>query len=152
MSYRFPLAPVLRIRELAAEQEEARLSRIHAEIHALEAALARNRAEQAQTREARQSLFAASALPAMHLHALHSTLEDLQGREAQLRRQLSAAETLRLEQMSQYRKAWEQREVLATLRAEQQTAWAAGERRREARAADESFLNGYARKLTEKSR
>ncbi len=146
MSYRFPLAPVLRIRELAAEQEEVKLSRIHAEIHGLEAALARNRAEQAQTLGARQTLFAAAALPAMHLHALHATLEDLRAREAQLRRQLAAAEKLRLEQAARYRKAHEQREVLAILKAEQQTASAADERRREARAADESFLNAYARK------
>ena len=147
MSYRFALAPVLRVRELAAAQEEAKLSRIQAEIHALEAALTRNTAEQAQTSRARQSLFAASTLPAMHLHAFHATLEDLRARETQLRRQLSAWEKLRIEQMARYREAFQQREVLATLRTKQQASWTAGERKREAKAADEAFLSKYAGKL-----
>ena len=147
MSFRFPLAPVLRLREFAAEQEEQKLSRIHAEIKAVQAALERNAAEQAQTSRARHSLFAASALPAMHLHAFHATLEALRTRETQLRRQLSAWEQLRLEQMARYREAFKQREVLATLKAEQQAAWAAGESKREGRAADEAFLNKYARNL-----
>ena len=145
MSYRFPLSPVLRVRELAAEQEERTLARILAEIEQLRAALTRNAAEQRDTALARQKILASAALPAMHLHAFHATAQDLRAREQQLRKQLAAFEQLRLEQTARYREAYQKREVLESLRAQGQTAWHAAERRREEKTADEAFLNKFAR-------
>ncbi len=145
MGYRFPLSPVLRVCELAVEQEERALARLLAEIEQLRTALARNAAEQRDTGLARQKLLASSALPAMHLHAFHATAQDLRAREQQLRKQLAAFEQLRLEQMARYREAHQRREVLESLRVEGQTAWQTAERRREEKAADEAFLNKFAR-------
>ena len=149
MPYRFALAPVLRVRELAAERVEQTLARITAEIERLRAALEQNARDLLETGRARQQALASAALPAMHLHASYARAAEHRAREAALRKQLQAFEQLRVQQVARYQEAYRSREVLVSLQAEQRSAWNAGEAKREAKAADEAFLGRYARALRE---
>ena len=149
MAYRFALAPVLRVRELAAEREEQTLARISAEIERLRAAIEQNTRDLLDTSRARQQALASAALPAMHLHASYASAQEMRVRDAALRKQLHAFEQLRVQQIARYQEAYRSREVLVSLQAEQRSAWEAAEAKREAKAADEAFLGRYARTLSD---
>ncbi len=141
MAYRFPLAAVLRVRVLAAEREELALGQIHAELAALRAALAQTEVELRETAAMRERAFAVAALPAMHLHGLYAVSAGLRERQYALAEQIAAAETRREDQVRRYGAAYRERETLVSLRAKGKAAFAQAEARREAKAADEAFLN-----------
>ena len=147
MAYRFALAPVLRVRELAAEREEQTLARISTEIERLRIAIEQNGRDLLETGRARQQALASAALPAMHLHASYANAQEQRARDGALRKQLAAFEQLRVQQIARYQEAYRSREVLVSLQAEQRSAWSASEAKREAKAADEAFLGRYARAL-----
>ncbi len=145
MAYRFPLAAVLRTRELAVEREEQALARIHAELASLRAALGQTEADLRQSATLRERAFAASALPAMHLHGLYHASTAFRLRRDALREQIAAAEARRTVQAARYGEAYREREVLLSLREKGQDAWQGAQAKREAQTADEAFLNKYAR-------
>lgn len=140
MAYRFALAAVLRVRELAAEGEEQTLARILAEIASLRRALEKTEAELLETAQVRQQAFASAALPAMHLHASYNTAHALRVRCGLLRKQLASFEELRTQQVVRYEDAYRRREVLVSLRDKAQDAWVYAQNKREQGAADEAFL------------
>ncbi len=140
MGYRYPLAAVLRVRELAAEQEERTLARILAEIERLHLAMQRNDTELLQAGETRMTAFAPAALPAMHLHALYAAAAELRARGALLRTQLNAFEELRRQQLEKYTEAYRRRELMVTLRDKDRAAWSAARNASEEKAASEAFL------------
>ena len=139
MAYRFSLAPVLRVRELAAEQEEQTLARIAAEIERLRSAIDRAEADLLQAAAARQQAFA-SLLPAMHLHASYAMAQEIRAHGGLLRKQLAAFEELRTQQIARYEEAYRRREVLRSLRDSDRDAWMLAQNRRDGKAADEAFL------------
>jgi hypothetical protein len=140
MSYRYPLAAVLRVRELVAEQEELKLARIHAEIDRIKAGMRQTEVELAQAAETRKSAFATAALPAMHLHALYAATDELHARGALLRKQLATFEDLRRRQVLAYTDAYQKRELMASLREKDRAGWSAERDAMEERAATEAFL------------
>lgn len=145
MGYRFPLAAVLRVRALAAEREEQALARIHAELAQLRAALAQTEADLRNSAVLRERAFAASALPAMHLHGLTHASTAFRLRRDALREQIAAAEGRRAVQLARYSVAYREREMLVTLEEQGQSAYREAQGRREREAADEAFLNKQAR-------
>ncbi len=147
MSFRFPLAAVLRVRELAAEAEERTLARILAELEALRQALAGTEKELREAAEARETAFATAALPAMHLHSSYAATDALRGRQSSLAQQIAALELLRAQQVARYEEAYRRREVLATLRDRERENWLATQGKREQKAADEAFLNKRQRQM-----
>ncbi len=147
MGYRFPLATVLRVRELAAEQEERTLGRIAAEIERLRGLISSNEAELVETARARQQALGSVSLPAMHLQVFYASVEDLRARGALLHKQLARFEELRLQQIVRFEEAYRRREILASLQAEQQHAREAAERKREEQAAGEVYLARFAQRV-----
>ena len=140
MAYRFALAPVLRVRELAAEEEERLLGRIHGEIERLRSSIAGNEHSLRQASESRSKVLDGAALAAMHLHTSYAASDELRVRGEQLREQLAKFEALREQQIARYRAAYQSREVLVSLRTADQGAWELAQSKREAKAADEAFL------------
>ncbi len=140
VAYRFSLAPVLRVRELAAEQEEQTLARIAAEIERLRSAIDRAEADLLQAAAARQQAFGASSLPAMHLHASYAMAQELRAHGGLLRKQLAAFEELRTQQIARYEEAYRRREVLRSLRDSDREAWMLAQNRHDGKAADDAFL------------
>ena len=142
----FPLATVLRVRELAEEQEEQALSRILRELESLRTDLQRTEADLLETTNVRNQAFIGTALPAMHLHASYAAAHELRVRSALIRRQLAHYENLRAAQISRYEEAYRKREVLHSLRDEARSAWSLAQGKREQAAADEAFLARFMRK------
>ncbi len=145
MAYHFPLAAVLRVRELALEREEQALARIHAELAQLRAALVQTEADLRNSAVLRERAFAASALPAMHLHGLTHASTAFRLRRDTLREQIAVAEVRRTAQVARYSEAYRERETLLSLREKGQTAHREVQGKREEQAADEAFLNKQAR-------
>ena len=146
MRYRFALAAVLQVRELAAEAEERTLARIHAELARLRAALARAEVELRDSGAARLQALGAAPLAAMHLHAAYAAEEGLRARAGALRTQLAAFETLRTEQAARCARTWREAELLRRLRSRSEAAWRAKADKAEAGAAEEAFLLRQPRK------
>ncbi len=142
----FSLATVLRVRELAEEQEEQALSGILRELERLRADLRRTEADLVETAAVRNQAFTGNSLPAMHLHASYAAAQELRGRSTLIRRQLAHYENLRVAQVSRYEEAYRKREVLCSLRDEARNAWTLAQAKKEQAAADEAFLARFMRK------
>ncbi len=145
MAYPFPLAAVLRVRELALEREEQALARIHAELAQMRASLVQTEADLSNSAILRERAFAASALPAMHLHGLTHASTAFRLRRDALREGIAAAEERRAAQIVRYNEAYRAREILLALRDKGQAAYVQAQAKRESQAADEAFLNKQAR-------
>ncbi len=145
MAEPFPLSAVLRLRELAAEREEQALARIHAELAALRAALEQTEADLREAAMLRERAFAAAALPAMHLQGLYNASDALRSRRDAFREQIAAAGQRRDAQIARYRETYRQRETLIALRNKAEAAHEQTRAKREAKAADEAFLNKMVR-------
>ena len=140
MAHQFPLAAVLRVRELAVEKEERILGRILSELESLRTTLGKTEAELLETAEVRQQVFASAALPAMHLHASYAAAHALRVRSEWIRKQIANFEELRVQQVARYEHAYRQREVLRSLRDKAQEVWTLAQNKRDEKAADEAFL------------
>ncbi len=140
MAFRFALGTVLRVRELAVEQEERMLTRILAEIEALRGALVRTEAEARESAQAREKAYLATALPAFHLHGSYAATAELRARAARIRHQLTEFEKLRVQQIARYEEAYRRHELLSGMEAQSRTVWLLAESKREGKAADEAFL------------
>jgi flagellar export protein FliJ len=142
MPNRFPLAQVLRLREITAEREERALERILAQIAQL-----RSRIEQAdravaaaiETRERDLN----APLHGGHLHAACHHADLLRQHRVEMMEQLGRLEAERAAQTLAWKAAHRNREVLTGMRDEQQAAWQLAQSRAEQRAADESFLSRF---------
>ncbi len=141
MAAPFPLAAVLRLRELAADREEQALASIHAELAALRASLVQIEADLREAATLRERAFAAAALPAMHLHGLYNVSDALRWRRDALGEQIAAAEGRRDAQVARYREAYRRRETLVSLREKAEATHMRSLSKQEAKAADEAFLN-----------
>ncbi len=147
MGFTFSLATVLRVRELAAEAEERALTRIVAELEGLRGALVRTDAELREAAQAREQVFTAAPLAAMHLHSSYAAAEALRARRGMIEKQIATFEELRTQQAARYGEAYRHREVLASLRDRARDAWSREQNKREEKAADEAFLNKRLREM-----
>ena len=140
MAFRFPLAAVLRLREIAEEREERLLTgilrqmqQVREEISSLDYALA-------QTAVVRASALA-SVTHAAELQCLHERRESLLLARLAQEQQLAKFEELRHQQLSAYQQAHQSRTVLTDMRAAHREAWEGQRTRNEQKAADDIFLS-----------
>ncbi len=140
MAFRFALGTVLRVRELAVEQEERMLARILGEIEALRGALVRTEDELRDSAQVREKAYLVAALPAFHLQGSYAAAAELRVRAARIRHQLTEFERLRVQQIARYEEAYRRRELLSGMEEQSRAAWLLAESKREGKAADEAFL------------
>ena len=144
MAFRFPLAPVLRLRESQEELELQRLEQAQYEIartlHLLEEM--RNQRRIALTEKEREL---ASGLVAAHLHFSEHIQHHLQEQEKALRASLAELQLRRKQQMEIYEEAKRKRQMLGKLREKQQAAYESKLAHQSQRIADDSFLARFRR-------
>ena len=139
MGFRFTLAAVLRLREIAEEREERLLSSILRKI--------------AQTRQAIEDVDAAllqmalghdaglsSTMVAGELQSFYERREILRAARRSHEEQLVKLEELRRQQLAIYQQAHRGRRMLTDMRMDQRAAWHAERSRLEQKAADDLFL------------
>lgn len=139
MAFRYPLQSILRLRRGLERQEEQLLFVIASQANRLRADLEDlDRSELARKR---------SALDELAVGSFGSSLQFLATCEATVAEerkgilaQLLSAEQRRVKQLAVYHQARQRREILESLREEQQFAYDLDSSRREQRAADETFL------------
>ena len=144
MAYRFSLAPVLRIREIAAEREERALGRILGDVKRLRQSIERIDLEISRTAKVREQGLGAS-MRAMHLQTSYDCVRELRETRRQLEQQLSTLEAARRAQTLVCEAAYRDREVLAGMHDAQRSSWLERQEKAEQKQADEAFLRRYAR-------
>lgn len=146
MAYRFPLAAVLRVRELAAEREELALARLHADIAATRRGIERLESEIVRTAQVRQQVMASgNSMRAAHLQASYAGVRELRATHEQLQEQLRRQEQARDAQIRVWEAAYQKREVLTGLRDSGRSAWTEAQRKLEQKQAEEGFLARFGR-------
>jgi flagellar export protein FliJ len=139
MSFHFSLESLYRLRKSFEVQEERKLaqasyavSHIRAQIESLDSEFAQNRRQWHSAPED------SNLGPALHFSALCE--KEYESVRVRATAALKKAEEKRASQLSAYRKARQQREILAGLRTHQQNLFATEFARRQQRLADEMYL------------
>ena len=138
MAFRFPLATLLRLREIAEEREERALGRLLSEMaqvrHSL-SDLQTQRINLIQTRERCAKLLISSA----ELQSSYGQVAYVERRQAEVRDHLTKLELLRVEQLRRYEIAHRDREVLSGMREEQLDTYRREQTRQEQNSMDDNF-------------
>lgn len=140
MGFRFPLATVLRLREIAEEREERLLGQILYRIAQVRQNLidiAERRQNLISTRESDLHI----SRPAAQLQSSYGQLDALELAKKQAEEQLAKLETLRSQQLVIYRTAHRDREVLAGMRTKQKDKYQADRSLREQKDMDDNFVS-----------
>lgn len=145
MGYQFPLASVLRLRELAEEREERLLLSIHGEIARASERLNQKCLEMEAICAVRDANASASVLAA-ELHSIYAELDRLTVSRNQLLQHIEQLEELRYRQLAAYRKALQDREALGQIRDQKQTEHDAQMAKQEGRTIDDAFGAKQARR------
>jgi flagellar export protein FliJ len=142
MAFRFKLDAVLRFRESVERTEEAVLHRIVREIAEAQLELERIDLRQAQLREQRERDLA-QTLPAVHLLEIVEQEQQLNQIADGIRTRLQQLDIQRIRQMTVYRSAHQDRQVLSELREQQQRSYGVEQRRQEQKMLDDMFLSRW---------
>jgi flagellar FliJ protein len=145
MGYHFPLASVLRLRELAEEREERLLQSIHGEIARAWERLNRKNVEMKAICASRDANASAGVLAA-ELHSMYAELDTLAGSRNQLMQHIGQLEELKDRQVTAYQKALQDREALGQIRDQRQTEHDAQIAKLERRNVDDAFGAKLARR------
>jgi flagellar export protein FliJ len=139
MAYRFPLAAVLRLREIHEQREERLLTQILAQVtQAREAIVSLDR--QIAEASARRETELLQRTPAAQLHAAYGMSALLKERKQFTADQLAQFEQLRDKQIKTYQAAHQAREVLSTMRQKQRDSFIAEQARHQQKALDDMFI------------
>jgi len=139
MAFRFTLDAVLRFRESVEHSEEAVLLRIVQQIVETEQQLAQVEAEQIRIRESREQDLALK-LPGVHLTNIAMRELELKTAADGLRSELRQLEVQRVNQLSVYQTARQDRQVLTELREQQRHRHQFEQKRQEQKMLDDLFL------------
>ena len=145
MAFRFPLAAVLRLREIHEQREERLLTQILTQLNQAQdtiVSLGEQIAAAATTRE--RALGARMSVA--ELHAAYGMEALLKERRAFTEQQLAQFTALRDKQILVYQAAHRDREVLSRMRQQQQQAFASSLARQEQKSLDDLFLSRRLRK------
>ena len=145
MAYRFGLAPVLRVREIAADREERALARILNEIAQVRRAIERLEHEITRAARAREGGLSAP-MRAVHLHTSYGCVQELRENRARFMEQLRTLEGDREVQTRACEAAYRNRELLAGMRDAERKGWLAARAKSEQKLAEEAFLNRFSRR------
>ena len=137
---RWPLEPVLRVRQIELDREEAALAAIHADIAATRTARIAAERDLLQLTEARNTLLIRSALDATYLRSLTANADALRERMGTLDEQLVLLHQKKAEQEARYTVYAQRRELLVILHDAEQARRSMAEARREQAVAEEAHL------------
>ena len=140
MAFRFSLATVLRLREIAEEREERLLSQILAQLARARQKLAELEAEHAACICKREAHLQGS-MSACELHVFYGEMRLLEEQQQLEREQIEKLETLRLRQTKLYEVAHQARELLSNMRDEQRGTFEYEQARREQSTLDDLFIS-----------
>ncbi len=138
MGFRFPLATVLRVREIAEEREERLLKQILEQITLSQQSLAELEAQRRALRQRQESAWLRST-SATEIAASYDQIRRLRDLEASAREHLEKLLLLREQQMAIYKTAHQSRELLSTIRNERLEQYRTTQERREQSAIDDAF-------------
>jgi len=140
MGFRFPLATVLRVREIAEDREERRLAYILSQI-----GRARQSLREVQTQNSNLILVREAQirkqLSAAQLQISYNQLRALEIMQKEIQSQLSNLETLRDQQTKIYEAAHRDREVISGMREKQLGRFQYEQARREQNSMDDTFAS-----------
>ncbi len=145
MAYRFPLAAVLRLREINEQREERLLGQIHAQIKQWRATLASLQSELARTQSECESALR-GGISAAHLQDAQAMQRSIEERQKFAEGQIVQFTQLRDKQIEVYRSAHQAREVLSTMERDQKAAFSAALARQSQKVLDDTFLARRARR------
>lgn len=145
MGFRFPLASVLRLRELAEEREERLLQSIHGEIARASESLDQKTAEIEAVCASRDSN-TSEPLLAVELQSSYAKLDTLGDSRKQLMEHIGKLQELKDRQVVAYRTALQAREALGQIRSQRQSEHETRIARQEDRNVDDAFGAKYARR------
>jgi flagellar FliJ protein len=139
MAFEFPLASVLRVREMLEEREERMLQAILFEISQTEASLARTEAELEESDASRRAEVFKRFL-GHNLHASYGEIKQLkQSREA-LEARIEKLQELRDRQLIVYQQAKRNREMLTDMCEEKRSAYETDLARDEQKILDDNYI------------
>jgi flagellar export protein FliJ len=139
MAFRYTLQPILSLRQSLERQEEQKLFAIAAIVARLRAELADLDSEHLKQKDATlRGLTQVSAGALLQFMAVCEIA--VEGKRRRLEAQLREAERQRSEQLAEYQKARQKREILEGLRERQRFAYDLDLARREQQRTDEAFL------------
>lgn len=140
MAYRFPLATVLRLREIAEEKEERLLAQIVHRVVLTKTNLADIAVRREQVMRERESSLK-SNLSAAGLQSFYGQLEALELAKQQAEEQLQKLEVLRVQQMTIYSLAHRNRQLLDDMHVQQRGVYDAQRTRAEQKVMDDNFAS-----------
>ena len=138
MAFRFPLATVMRLREIAEIREERLLGQILNQMAQCRRTLADLEIRQKHLLEQREGALQAKT-SAAELHISHRQVRAVEGQQKTARAQLSSLELLRCEQVKIYEKAHRNHELLSTMREQQREIFDREQTRQEQSVMDDTF-------------
>ena len=145
MAFKFALATVLRLREIAEEREERLLLQIRQQMAQSQHELVELDARCTGVIAQRESELA-NQIPATELQDSYSQISTLEERKKIVREHLAKLETLRIQQMKIYETAHRDREVIEQIREEKLEHFRREEVRREQHVMDDNFAARKARR------
>ena len=144
MAFQFPLATVLRLREIAEEREERVLGQILTQM-----ARARNNLAELHAQHAasicRRETELQRPMAVSELHVFYGEMRLLEEKQQLAREQIEKLEALRVQQTRVYEAAHQARELLSDMRAKQVDVYEYELGRREQATLDDNFSSRRAR-------
>jgi flagellar FliJ protein len=144
MAFRFTLATVLRLREIAEQREERLLGQIQAQIAAVRQSLIDLASQRQKLLAQREEAIQRTAAAAV-ISGFYGELRAVDGLVATGKEQLAKLEVLRDQQMRIYEAAHGKRELLDGMRQEQKAEYQHELERKEQSALDDNFSSRRAR-------
>ncbi len=140
MAFRFPLASVLRLREIEEQREERLLTQILNQIAETKAELVSIDQRVAEVHLRRQAELA-DPIAATQLHSSYALVQLLKEHRQAREAVLAQFELLREKQLRAYQTAHQGRELLSTMRDEQQATHADARARQDQKSLDDIFAS-----------
>ena len=144
MAFRFTLATVLRLREIAEEREERLLGKILQQIRLLQDNLASIEVRREEIKQEREADLRART-SAAQLQSFYGQLAALELAKQQGQEHLTKLEALRAQQMKLYATAHRNRELLADMRETQREQFLAARALQEQKTMDDNFVSRRSR-------
>ena len=144
MAFRFTLATVLRLREIAEEREERLLGKILQQIRLLQDNLASIEVRREEIKQEREADLRART-SAAQLQSFYGHLAALELAKQQGQEHLTKLEALRAQQMKLYATAHRNRELLADMRETQREQFLAARALQEQKTMDDNFVSRRSR-------
>ena len=138
MGFRFPLATLLRLREISEEREERELGKILREMAQVEQSVIDMQAQRDNLILLRERRLR-STLTSAEIQATYQEIALLETRQTETREQLSKLEVLRQHQLTRYEAAHRDREVISGLREDKLDLYRREQTRQEQNRMDDNF-------------